>query len=296
MCLPPLVVGIATAVIGAVGSIAQYQQQQVAVKSSNQAAQYQADYQNAVNRQQVDYQNAVARQQTEFQNAVATQQADFSNAVALQQFEVQKQGFEQSEQSFFQQIDLNNQAANRAYMSEQVKLNFEQKKAAMEAHQLMASSSQAQGKILASGRSGQSLGMLANDASRETSRDLATLGLSLGYAQHDYFSGTQSIFEQVQSSQNIAQGNRMLAPVAPLKASPVLAGTVLAPDPINITAMKSPKPGPLGLVAGIAGAGLSGYQAYSSLKAPSSSSVPRPTPIPGGQLPGGRAGTVVRWT
>ena len=296
MCAPPLVVGIATAVIGAVGSIAQYQQQQVAVESSNQAAQYQADLQNAVNRQQVDYQNAVARQQTEFQNAVATQQANFSNAVALQQFEVQKQGFEQSEQSFFQQIDLNNQAANRAYMSEQVKLNFEQKKAALEAHQLMASSAQAQGKILASGRSGQSLGMLANDASRETSRDLATLGLSLGYAQHDYFSSTQSIFEQVQSSQNIAQGNRMLAPVAPLKASPVLAGTVLAPDPIHITAMKSPKPGPLGLVADLAGAGLSGYNAYSSLKAPSSSSVRRPTPIPGGQLPGGRAGTVVRWT
>jgi hypothetical protein len=266
MCAP-VVVGIATAVIGAVGSIAQYQQQQVAVESSNQAAQYQADLQNAVNRQQVDYQNAVARQQTEFQNAVATQQADFSNAVALQQFEVQKQGFEQSEQSFFQQIDLNNQAANRAYMSEQVKLNFEQKKAALEAHQLMASSTQAQGKILASGRSGQSLGMLANDASRETSRDLATLGLSLGYAQQDYFSGTQSIFEQVQSSQNIAQGNRMLAPVAPLKASPVLAGTVLAPDPINITAMKSPKPGALGLVAGIAGAGLSGYNAYANLKA-----------------------------
>jgi hypothetical protein len=296
MCAAPLVVGIATAVIGAVGSIAQYQQQQAAVESSNQAAQYQADLQNAVNRQQVDYQNAVARQQTEFQNAVATQQADFSNAVALQQFEVQKQAFEQSEQSFFQQIDLNNQAASRAYMSEQVKLNFEQKKAALEAHQLMASSTQAQGKILASGRSGQSLGMLANDASRETSRDLATLGLSLGYAQQDYFSSTQSIFEQVQSSQNIAQGNRMLAPVAPLKASPVLAGTVLAPDPIGITAMKSPGPGALGLVAGIAGAGLSGFNAYSSLKAPSSSSVPRPTPIPGGQLPGGRAGTVVRWT
>jgi hypothetical protein len=295
MCAP-LAIGIATLAIGAVGSIAQYQQQQVAVASSNQAAQYQADLQNAVNRQQVDYQNAVARQQTEFQNAVATQQADFSNAVAMQQFEVQKQGFEQSEQSFFQQIDLNNQAANRAYMSEQVKLNFEQKKAAMEAHQLMASSAQAQGKILASGRSGQSLGMLANDASRETSRDLATLGLSLGYAQQDYFSGTQSIFEQVQSSQNIAQGNRMLAPVAPLKATPTLAGTVLAPDPINITAMKSPKPGALGLVADLAGAGLAGYNAYSPLKAPQATSTPRPTPIPGGQRPGGRAGTVVRWT
>jgi hypothetical protein len=283
MCAP-VIVGVVTAVVGAVSSIAQYQQQQVAVASSNQAAQYQANLQNAVNQQQVDYQNAVARQQTDFQNAVAiqqsaysnavaTQQADLSNAMAMQQYEVQRQGFEQSEQAFFQQIDLNNQAANRAYMSEQVKLNFEQKKAALEAHQLMASSAQSQGKILASGRSGQSLGMLANDASRETSRDLATLGLSLGYAQQDYFSGTQSIFEQLQSSQNIAQGNRMLAPVAPFRAtpilsSPVLAGTVMAPNPINITAMKAPKPGALGLVADLAGAGLSGYNAYSALKAP----------------------------
>jgi hypothetical protein len=283
MCAP-VIVGVITAAVSAIGSIAQYQQQQVAVASSNQAAQYQANLQNAANQQQVDYQNAVARQQTDFQNAlaiqqssysnaVATQQADLSNAMAMQQYEVQRQGFEQSEQAFFQQIELNNQAANRAYMSEQQKLNFEQKKAALEAHQLMASSAQSQGKILASGRSGQSLGMLANDASRETSRDLATLGLSLGYAQQDYFSGTQSIFEQLQSSQNIAQGNRMLAPVAPFQAtpilsSPVLAGTVLAPNPIKITPMKAPKPSSLGLVADLAGAGLSGFNASTNLRAP----------------------------
>jgi hypothetical protein len=273
MCLPaaatalPAIIGGISAVTGVVGSIAAYQQAQQQAAYQSAVAQQQADYQNAVNKQQVDYQNAVARQQAEFQNALAIQQTQYSNEVAMLEFAAKNQAFQQSETAFQQQIQLNNEAANRAYIGEQQKLNFEQKKAALEAQQFMVSAMQSQGRVLASGRTGQSVGLMAADASKEASRDLAVLGLSLGYAYQDYYTGTQSIFEQVQSQQNIAQGNRMLEPVKPIMATPTLTSPVLAPDPIKATAVRTPRPGPLGLISGIAGAGLSGVDAYTSLTA-----------------------------
>jgi hypothetical protein len=207
--------------------------------------------------------------------AAQQQQTAFANAQAEQRFQAEMAAYKQSETTFNEQIRLNAEAANRAYVAEQQKLGFEQQKAALEAHKSMITSMQAEGTVLASGRTGQSIGILANDATREYSRDLATLGMSLGYAYQDYYSGTESIFNQAQTSMNQAQSNRMLQPTAPLRM---------------------PGPSSFGLIAGLAGAGLSGYSAFSSLKAPSGTVQPRPTPIPGAQLPGGRAGTVVNWT
>jgi len=179
--------------------------------------------------------------------AAQQQQVAFANAQAQQQFQAQMAAYRQSETTFNEQIRLNAEAANRAYVAEQQKLGFEQQKAALEAHKSMITSMQAEGTVLASGRTGQSIGILANDATREYSRDLATLGMSLGYAYQDYYSGTDSIFNQAQSAMNQAQSNRMLQPTAPLRM---------------------PGPSSFGLVAGLAGAGLSGYTAYDALKPP----------------------------
>jgi hypothetical protein len=179
--------------------------------------------------------------------AAQQQQTAFANAQAQQQFQAQMAAYKQSETTFNEQIRLNAEAANRAYVAEQQKLGFEQQKAALDAHKSMITSMQAEGTVLASGRTGQSIGVLANDATREYSRDLATLGMSLGYAYQDYYSGTESIFNQAQSATNQAQSNRMLQPSAPLRM---------------------PGPSSFGLVAGLAGAGLSGYTAYDALKPP----------------------------
>lgn len=186
------------------------------------------------------------------------QQTAFANQQAQQQHQAQMAAYKQSELAFNEQTRLNAEAANRAYVSEQQKLDFEQQKAAMDAQKLMIGSMQSQGTIAASGRTGQSIGVLANDATREYSRDLATLGLSLGYAYQDYYSGTESIFNQALSASNQAQSNRMLKPQAPLKM---------------------PGPSSFGLIAGLAGAGMSGYSAFASLQAP-----------PGGN-PGGGGGS-----
>ena len=202
MCLP-IIVAVGAAVVGAVGSIAAYSQQQ----------------------QEVSYQNAVAHQQ-------------YLNQTAA---------YEQSERSYKEQIRLNSEAANRAYTSEQGKLAAEFRKASEEAQKRSVTAIQQQGTVLASGRSGQSIGLLMADADRSYGRDFAMLGQNLAYANQDYFTGTESIFNQAQSQQNVAASQRMVAPTSPI-----------------------PMPGPSGvaLVAGIGSSVMGGLSTYASLKPP----------------------------
>lgn len=170
-----------------------------------------------------------------------------ANAVAQAQYQNQMAVYQQSEQSYKQQLDLNAQAANRAYVQEQEKLSFEYKRAALEASELLASSMRTQGTLLASGRTGQSIGLLANDADREYSRDLATLGLNLGYANQNYLTSAFDVQQRWESANNLAASQRQLEPQSPIMQS---------------------GPGPLGLISGLAGSALSGYSAYNQLKPP----------------------------
>lgn len=158
-----------------------------------------------------------------------------------QAYSAQMAAYRRSEQAYKQQLQLNADAANRAYTSEQQKLQGEFMKASQEAQGRLAQSLRAQGTVLASGRSGQSIGLLMSDAEREYGRDLANLAQNLTFARQDYFTGAEGIYQQQQSANNVAASNRMLKPTAPSA---------------------------IGLVAGLAQAGLSGYSTYSSLKAP----------------------------
>jgi hypothetical protein len=112
--------------------------------------------------------------------------------------------------------------------------------------------------IQASGKSGRSIGILAMDPAREYGRDLATLGLNLGYARDDYFQSIDSIFDQATSANAQVASNRSPAPSKPTK-------------------VKAKMPSSLGLIAGIGGAALSAATTYAGLKAPSGSGPKPPT-------------------
>ncbi len=184
------------------------------------------------------------------------QQANYQNAVAQQQYQAQLAAYQQSERAYSEQIRLNSEAANRAYTSEQGKLTAEYRKATEKAQELSIKSLQQQGTVLASGRSGQSIGLLMADADRMFGRDYAMLGQNLAYAEQDYVTGTQSIFNQAQTQQNLAASQRMLQPSAPIKV---------------------PKPSGIGLIAGIGGAVVGGASTYGQLRAPKAT-VPAPPP------------------
>ena len=106
------------------------------------------------------------------------------------------------------------------------------------------------------------------DPNREYGRDLATLGLNLGFAQEDYYLATYGVYDQFTTANNQAASGLMLEPSKPTK----VAG-----------------PSPIGLISDTATAGVAGYQTYSSLTAPpgyvstpppASNGLPWPAPPP----------------
>jgi hypothetical protein len=145
-----------------------------------------------------------------------------------QQYQGEMAAYQASQAAYNRQIQLNAEAANRAYAAGQMRLKNEYDKAAVDAQKVMATALQTQGKVLASGRVGKSIGLLAQDAERTYGKDMATLGMNLGYANQDYANA-------------IAAANRMNRPSAPSA---------------------------LGLVSGIGGSLIGGLQTYNEFAPP----------------------------
>ena len=203
MCIPAAIIGVASAAIGAVGTISSYQ--------------------------------------------AASAQAANENEMANRQYTLQLQAHQQQEAALNRQTMLNQEAASKSYAAEQLRIQAEYKKAALEADSLRVKSMQEASNIQASGKAGRSMGVLAMDPDREYGRDLAVLGLNLGFARDDYYQSIDSIFDQATTANAEVASRRSPAPEKPLQVK---------------------GPSKLGLVAGLGGAALSGYQTYSSLKAP----------------------------
>jgi hypothetical protein len=153
-------------------------------------------------------------------------------------YQAQSQAAAASQRAYIEQRNLNQEAANRAYQQQQLKMKGEMEKASQQAEQGLVRRLQTQGATLAAGRTGQSIGGLLADAERVEGKDLGTLGMNLAYAQQDYFFGMESIYNQ-QKSANVSAASQRIA-----------------------------KPSGAGLALGLIGAGLSGYQTYTDLKAP----------------------------
>ena len=150
----------------------------------------------------------------------------------------------ESERAYQEQRNLNAQAANRSYQQSQAKLKGEFDQASQKAEELLVQRLQTQGTTLAAGRAGQSIGGLLTDAQRTEGKDLATLGMNLGYAQQDYGWDVANIFSQHKTANIQAASQR--------KAMPSVGGLVL----------------------GLGGAALSGVSAGLALAAPSGGKLP----------------------
>lgn len=215
MCAP-VIIGVASAAIGAVGTISSYQ--------------------------------------------AAQDQAANENEMANRQYTLQLQAHQQQEAALNRQTMLNQEAASKSYAAEQLRIQAEYKKAALEADNLRVKSMQEASNIQASGKAGRSMGVLAMDPDREYGRDLAVLGLNLGFARDDYYQSIDSIFDQATTANAEVASRRSPAPQKPMQVK---------------------GPSKLGLVAGLGGAALSGYQAASTLKAPKGFDAPKtPTSFP----------------
>jgi hypothetical protein len=170
--------------------------------------------------------------------ALGIASAGMSALGSIASYQAQSQAAAASEQAYQQQRDLNQQAANRAYQQQQLKFKGEFDQATQKAEELLTKRLQAQGNIMASGRTGQSVGGLLTDAQRVEGRDLGTLGLNLAYAQQNYAFGMEDIYQQQKTGD------------------------------VQAASQRQSQPSVGGLLLGLGQAGLSGYGTYNSLKAP----------------------------
>ena len=188
MCDPVSIgVGVVTAGLGSLQSIAGYQQQQAQYAYQQQAAQY------------------------EYQVAEANATAKYNQEMAA---------YHASQEAYNAQLEANNAAANRAYQYEQLQLKGEYDKARQQASQLMVNKLKAQGTALASGRTGKSIALLASDAEREYGRDLAALGTNLGYVQDAYQLQNEQTFIEAKSANAAAASRRLVEPIKGFVAQP----------------------------------------------------------------------------
>ena len=164
-------------------------------------------------------------------------------------YSAEKAAARESERAYQEQRNLNAQAANRSYQQSQAQLKGEFDQASQKAEQLLVQRLQTQGTTLAAGRSGQSIGGLLTDAQRTEGKDLATLGMNLGYAQQDYTWNVQNVFEQHKSAN------------------------------IQAAAQRKAMPSTGGLLLGLGGAVLSGVTTGMSLKAPAAGELPEPNDL-----------------
>jgi hypothetical protein len=182
---------------------------------------------------------------------VGIAQAGLGAVQSIASYSAERRAAQESERAYQEQRTLNAQAANRSYQQSQAQLKGEFDQASQKAEQLLAQRLQAQGTTLAAGRSGQSIGGLLTDAQRTEGRDLATLGMNLGYAQQDYSWNVLNVFEQHKSADIQAAGQR--------KASPSVGGLLL----------------------GLGGSVLEGISAATPLMAPKAGAdVPKKNPKP----------------
>ena len=144
--------------------------------------------------------------------ALGIASAGMSALGSIASYQAQSQAATASEQAYQQQRDLNQQARNTADQQRQLKLKGEFDQSAQQAERALTTRLQAQGNILASGRTGQSVGSLLTDAQRVEGRDLGTIGLNLAYAQQDYGFGMESNFQQQNTANVQAASQRTSQP------------------------------------------------------------------------------------
>ena len=174
----------------------QQQQQMLSIRQQTQQQKFQAEMQQAQmlqsmqqqgeqNRLQVQQQQDALRQQKEQAAASRNLQIEQMNAQLadkytqqreavkaeraqlMQKHQVDKRLYQDSKETAQQQMKNNAEEANRVYTAEQARLEGKRKEAAFEAQSILAKSIGAKGSILASGRTGQSIGLLVNDVERQ---------------------------------------------------------------------------------------------------------------------------------
>ena len=182
MCIPQAAIGAASLAVSAVGTAASIG---MGFMSAHQQA-------------------AQAQQQVDLQHRQRVEQAQLANKQAVLQQQGQVKAEQASRKSYYQQFDNITNAVNKTYVQEQAKQDEARVKAAFKTQSILAQSIGAQGKILASGATGNSVGLLSLDADRQAGFAKAQTIASVDSADIQSAISQDIAYDQAQSSANQA--------------------------------------------------------------------------------------------
>lgn len=234
MC-DPISAGVATFASGAVGAFGQHDAQQRAYR--DQVA-------------SVDRQNEYTRRQWDY--TLKERDRDWMNQLAI---------WNAKRAEYGATLDQNAQAADRAQASEQLKLNDMFNAAWFGQQDMLSSLIQARGGNLASGQSGRSVAKMDQSTLAAFGRNNATIAQNLSNARNSMIRANDYTRQQLNAANMQAWRQVQFAPQP--TTAPVTP--MLGAYPSN--------PGSTGLWTGLLGAGLSGFNTYSSMKAPPSGNI-----------------------
>ena len=181
--------------------------------------------QQAAQQQQAAYMQAEqAQQNMDLQYQSAQRQAYQERQAQVQKHVGETRIAQAGTLAYYNQLNNNNEAANKSYVAEQVKMNEARDKAAFQAQKNYAKAIGAQGKILASGATGQSIGLLSMDVERQQGFADAEANATLRSAEQASAIGMESAFTKAKSANNQAYSNMPQTVQAPL----------LTPDPQGV--------------------------------------------------------------
>ena len=194
--------GVASAAFGIIQGQQQAQQQQQAAAMQAQQAQQNMDLQ-----YQSAQRQAYAERQAQVQKHIGDTRTQQASTLA-----------------YFNQLNNNNEAANKSYVAEQTKLNEAKDKAAFQSQKNYAKAIGAQGKILSSGATGQSVGLLSMDVERQQGFADAETAAGMRSAEASAAIGMESTFTQAKSANNTAYNN----------LTPTVQAPLMTPDPQGV--------------------------------------------------------------
>lgn len=219
--------GVASAAFGTMGAIASYEQQAAATA----------------------YSNAVAQQ--DYANQLSIAAANDANAGLA--YEAELESVASAKSAYYSQLSVNQSSANTAVAAETNKLQEKRNVASFDQQTALSNAIQAQGAVLASGKTGQSQYLRLLDTTRQLGFEQAQIDQTIADANRATGLAVEGILLD-QTSADIAAWNGL--PADPLAPAP----SALPPEPI----MQS-GPSTLGLIAGIGSSVVDGVSTGTSL-------------------------------
>jgi hypothetical protein len=157
---------------------------------------------------------AIANEAAELGWREATAMQDYQHSMAIRNYEynMQMQAYNKSEQTYKQQLNFNNIAAQVAIESENRFLEEQRTATAFEHQDLFVKALEAEGLAAARGQSGRSAAKVINAVMAQDGRNQAILAESLVSADKQYKVNLKKIQTDKYGADIAAEANRMLPP------------------------------------------------------------------------------------